>query len=57
MKDSEIKQLESILSCVYTISDYAKHVGLTPPRIHQLIQAKELKTMKISGKTFVVSEV
>ena len=37
-----------------SVSEYASRIGKTTQRVYQLINEKEVKTMEIGGKIFVI---
>jgi len=39
-----------------SVSEYAKMIGKTTQRVYQLIEEKEIKTMTIGGKIFIINK-
>ena len=50
MKTLKMKEVRTDL---YTQTEYAKCIGLTPQRVYQMIKEGKLKTVKINGAILI----
>ena len=48
-----LQSLKVDVTKLYTVTEYAKKVGLTKGRISQMVKAKLLHTVKVNGTTLV----
>lgn len=39
-----------------SVSEYAKLIGKTTQRVYQLIDARDIKTLTIGGKIFIIKD-
>ena len=50
----EMKSVKVDIRKLYTQSAYAKLIGKTRARVNQMVKAKELKTVDITGATLII---